>query len=112
MCLFCKIAAKEIPSSVVFENENIIAFNDINPQAPVHILIIPKKHIATFNDVTKEDLAVIGEIYSVIPEIAKMAGIAEEGYRVVGNCNKNGGQEVYHIHFHLMGGRKFLWPAG
>ncbi len=112
MCLFCKIAAKEIPAKIVYENDKVIAFHDINPQAPVHVLLIPKQHIATFNDITAENSSCLAEMYKVIPEITKELGISEDGYRIVGNCNKNGGQEVYHIHLHIMGGRKFQWPAG
>lgn len=112
MCIFCKIISKEIPAKIVYENEHVLAFNDINPQAPVHVLIIPKKRIETFNDINFENANVISEMYKAVSIIAKELKIDEEGYRVVGNCNKNGGQEVYHIHLHLMGGRKFLWPAG
>ena len=112
MCLFCKIASKEIPAKIVFENEKVMAFHDINPQAPVHLLLIPKLHVATFNDITAENSSYIAEMYNVIPQLTKELGISEEGYRIVGNCNKNGGQEVYHIHLHIMGGRKFQWPAG
>lgn len=112
MCIFCKIISKEISAKIVYENEHVLAFNDINPQAPVHVLIIPKKHIETFNDINFENANVISEMYKAVSIIAKELKIDEEGYRVVGNCNKNGGQEVYHIHLHLMGGRKFLWPAG
>ncbi len=112
MCLFCKIIAGEIPSKKVYEDDDIFAFEDINPTAPVHILVIPKKHIETLNDIKEEDEKLIGKIYTKISEIAKEKGIAEDGYRVISNCNKNGGQEVFHIHFHLLGGRKLLWPAG
>lgn len=112
MCLFCKIIDGEIPAKKVYEDDEIFAFEDINPTAPVHILVIPKKHIETLNDIKEKDEKLIGKIYTKIGEIAKEKGIAEDGYRVVANCNKDAGQEVFHIHFHLLGGRKFLWPAG
>ena len=105
-CIFCKIIDKEIPSTVVYEDKEILAFRDINPMAPVHILVIPKKHISNLNEIEKEDEAVIGKIYTVIKEIAKKEGIAEKGYRVVVNCGKDGGQEVGHLHFHIIGGKK------
>lgn len=111
-CLFCKIINGEIPSDKVYEDELVYAFNDISPTAPTHVLIIPKKHIATLNDVTEDDEKLIGHIYFVAEKIAKEKGIAEDGYRVVSNCNKNAGQTVFHIHFHLLGGREFGWPAG
>ncbi|BDU50435.1 histidine triad nucleotide-binding protein [Haliovirga abyssi] len=112
MCLFCKIVNKEIPAKIVYEDNNILAFEDINPKAPVHILVIPKKHIETLNDINNENSKIIGEIYAVIANLAKEKGISKTGYRVVANCNRDAGQEVFHIHFHLMGGRKFQWPAG
>ena len=111
-CLFCKIISKEIPSDCVFENENMYAFRDINPQAPVHILIIPKTHISTLNDVDDNHKLLVGEILLTSKMLAEKEGIAENGYRTVFNCNKNGGQEVYHIHLHLLGGRKMTWPPG
>ncbi len=111
-CLFCRIISKEIPSDCVFENENMYAFRDINPQAPVHILIIPKTHISTLNDVDDNHKLLVGEILLTSKMLAEKEGIAENGYRTVFNCNKNGGQEVYHIHLHLLGGRKMTWPPG
>ncbi|MGL5949879.1 MAG: histidine triad nucleotide-binding protein [Cetobacterium sp.] len=102
--IFTKIINREIPASIVFENENVIAFKDINPQAPVHILIVPKKEIATVNDITAEDAALIGNLYLAAAEIAIELSIAEDGYRLITNCNKFGGQEVFHLHIHLMGG--------
>ena len=111
-CLFCRIISKEIPSDCVFENENMYAFRDINPQAPVHILIIPKTHISTLNDVDDNHKLLVGEILLTSKLLAEKEGIAENGYRTVFNCNKNGGQEVYHIHLHLLGGRKMTWPPG
>jgi len=111
-CLFCKIISKEIPSDCVYENENIYAFRDINPQAPVHILIIPKTHISTINDVDDNQKLLVGEIFLTSKKLAEKEGIAENGYRTVFNCNKNGGQQVYHIHLHLLGGRQMIWPPG
>ena len=111
-CLFCKIIKGEIPSKKAYEDDNVYAFWDIAPTAPVHILVIPKKHIATLNDVNGENAEVIAKIYEAIPKIAKENGIAEDGYRVVSNCNATAGQTVFHIHFHLLGGRELTWPAG
>lgn len=111
-CLFCKIINREIPADIVYEDEHVLAFNDINPQAPTHMLIIPKTHIATLNDIEEADLALVGRLQYTAAKLAKEAGFAEEGYRVLMNCNEKGGQTVYHIHMHLMGGRRFTWPAG
>ena len=111
-CLFCKIIKGEIPSKKAYEDDNVYAFWDISPTAPVHILVIPKKHIATLNDITEENSQLISEIYEAIPKIAKENNIDEDGYRVVANCNKAAGQTVFHIHFHLIGGRDLAWPAG
>ncbi|WP_166243713.1 histidine triad nucleotide-binding protein [Paenibacillus turpanensis] len=105
-CIFCKIVEGTIPSKKVFENEYVVAFHDIQPAAPVHILIIPKKHIPTMNDVSDEDAAVIAEIFKAARTIAKEQGIAENGYRLINNCNADGGQVVYHLHIHLLGGEK------
>ncbi len=104
MCVFCKIVKGEIPAKVVYEDEKVMAFHDINPQAPVHVLVIPKEHIPTVNDLKEERKELIGHIFTVIKEIAKELGIAESGYRVLVNCNRDGGQEIYHLHFHLLGG--------
>jgi len=104
-CIFCKIASKELPANVVYEDEEIIAFKDINPAAPVHILIIPKKHVEKLTDIKKEDEAIIGRIYTVINDIAKSQGIDERGFRVIVNCGEEGGQVVQHLHFHLLGGK-------
>ena len=111
-CLFCKIIAGDIPADRVFENERILAFRDINPQAPIHILIIPKLHIPTLNDLQPEHSELTGELIRTASELAKMEGIAEAGYRTGFNCNDAGGQTVYHIHLHLLGGRTFAWPPG
>lgn len=105
-CLFCKIIKKEIPSTVVYEDDEILAFRDIHPVTPIHILVIPKKHITSLVELEKEDEAVIGKIYTVINEIAKKEGILEKGFRVIVNCGEDGGQEVKHLHFHLLGGKK------
>lgn len=107
-CIFCKLIEGAIPSKKVFENDRILAFHDIQPAAPVHILIIPKKHIATMNDVTDEDDEVIAEMFAVARQIAKEQGIAESGYRLVNNVNADGGQLVYHLHIHVLGERNFL----
>lgn len=104
-CIFCKIIKGEIPSQKVYEDDEILAFKDINPLAPVHILVIPKKHIETTNDLTEADEAVIGKIFTVIKKIAKENNL-KNGYRVINNCGEDGGQEVKHLHFHLIGGRK------
>lgn len=106
MCLFCKIVDKEIPSNIVAENENFLAFHDINPKAPIHILAIPKKHIDSFNDV---DAKTMSGITGFIKEIAKSTGVDESGYRVITNIGENGGQEVKHLHFHVLGGAKLKW---
>lgn len=111
-CLFCKIIAGEIPSKKVYEDDMVYAFFDIAPQAPCHIVIVPKVHIASANEITPENSAYVAHIFEVIPKIAKDLGFAENGYRVVNNCGEDGLQSVKHLHFHLMGGRKFSWPAG
>lgn len=112
MCLFCKILNNEIPSKKVYEDDDVYAFEDITPKAPVHILIIPKKHIETLNNIKEEDYKLIGKIYGAAAKIASEKGLSERGYRVVANCNADAGQTVFHIHFHLMGGREFAWPPG
>lgn len=111
-CLFCKIATKEIPATVVFEDDEIMAFRDIKPQAPTHLLVIPKKHIATINDSEESDAQLLGKIILQAKKLAKSEGIDEKGYRLVFNINSGGGQEVYHIHLHLLGGRQMTWPPG
>jgi histidine triad (HIT) family protein len=105
MCVFCKIVKGEIPAKVVYEDEKVMAFHDINPQAPIHILVIPKEHIPTVNDLNENHVELVGHIFQVIQKIAKEMGIAESGYRVLVNCNRDGGQEIYHLHFHLLGGK-------
>jgi len=111
-CLFCKIINKEIQAKTVYEDEKVLAFEDINPQAPIHILIIPKKHFANLNEMTEDDKEVVGHMFLVAGRIAKEKGVSENGYRAVFNTNKDAGQEVFHIHMHLLGGRKFAWPPG
>lgn len=107
--IFTKIINREIPASIVFENDEVIAFNDINPKAPVHILIVPKRPIPTINDAGDDDAVLLGKLVLVAKQIAKDKGIAESGYRLVFNCNADGGQEVFHIHLHLLGGKKLSW---
>lgn len=111
-CLFCKIASREIPSDIVYEDDQVLAFNDINPVAPHHVLIIPREHIATLNDLTEEHKFLTGHILHTAQHLAKQLGIAESGYRVVYNCNRGAGQAVFHIHLHLIGGRGLSWPPG
>ena len=110
-CIFCKIISGEIPTSKVFEDEKVVAFNDLNPQAPVHILIIPKKHISSLDDVKEQDKELLGHIQFVASMLAKKMNLID-GYRLVNNCGIDGGQTVLHLHYHLMGGRTFAWPAG
>ena len=111
-CIFCKMINGEIPCSKVFEDDKILAFNDISPEAPTHVLIIPKEHISSVNELNDNNIDVIGHIFLKAKEIANKLGIDKEGYRIVTNCGKNGGQTVDHIHYHLMGGRKLQWPPG
>ena len=108
--IFSKIINKEIHADILFENDKILAFRDISPQAPVHFLVIPKKEIRTINDINEEDKSLIGELFIVAKEIAKKEGISEKGYRTIFNCNEHGGQTVYHIHLHVLGGRQLEWP--
>ena len=111
-CLFCRIASGQIPSKKVYEDDEIVAFEDINPQAPVHLLLIPRKHTATLNDLAPEDDATVGRLHRVAAELARDRDLAERGYRVVLNCNAEAGQTVFHIHLHLLGGRRLEWPPG
>ena len=110
--IFSKIINKEIHADILFENDKILAFRDISPQSPVHFLVIPKKEIRTINDINEEDKSLIGELFIVAKEIAKKEGISEKGYRTIFNCNEHGGQTVYHIHLHVLGGRQLEWPPG
>ena len=111
-CLFCKIVSGDIPSTKVYETETVYAFRDIDPQAPQHIIIIPKEHIASANDVTEENSSVISEVFVAAAHIARIEGFADNGYRIVNNCGNDGGQTVGHIHFHLLAGRNLQWPPG
>ena len=109
-CIFCKIASKEIPSKVVYEDENIIAFDDINPQAPVHTLVVPKKHVSTIMEL--EDYDIVANVFKVIKKVAEIKNIDKDGFRVVVNHLSRGGQSVFHLHFHVLGGRQMLCPPG
>jgi len=109
-CLFCKILEGEIPAERVYEDDQVIAFRDINPQAPFHCLVIPRKHISTLNDIADEDREVVGHMIQAAAKIAKQEGFDQDGYRTVFNCNTHGGQTVYHIHLHLLGGKPMGWP--
>jgi histidine triad (HIT) family protein len=111
-CIFCKIANKEIPASIVFEDDRVVAFNDINPQAPIHILIIPREHVASLNNVSEEMKPILSHILLKARQIAKEKELEESGYRIVLNTGRDSGQEVLHIHFHLLGGRRMSWPPG
>lgn len=111
-CIFCKIIKGEIPSEKVYEDDKVLCFKDIEPGAPVHVLIIPKKHIDSINDITEEDTKLIAYIYLIAKQIAVKLGIANKGYRIVTNCGKEGGQTVPHVHFHMLGGRALKWPPG
>jgi len=111
-CLFCRIARKEIPAKVVYEDDRVMAFEDINPQAPAHTLVIPRQHFATLNDVGPGDEGLLGHMLIVARGIAKEKGLHEKGYRLVANTLESAGQSVFHIHVHLLGGRRFAWPPG
>ncbi len=111
-CLFCKIRDGDIPGDIVFEDDDVLAFNDVNPQAPLHILIIPKKHISTINDLDEDDEQLMGKLFSVAKKLAHEKGVSDEGYRLVTNCNAGAGQTVFHIHMHLLAGRAMSWPPG
>lgn len=111
-CLFCQMVRREITPDVVYENDDVLAFRDINPQAPTHILVIPKKHIVSLNDLSDDDAPLLGKMYLAAQHIAAEAGIAEAGYRTLVNCGDEGGQSVFHVHLHLLGGRQMTWPPG
>lgn len=111
-CLFCKMASGEITPDIVYENDRVLAFRDINPQAPVHVLVVPKRHITTLNDLQESDAALIGEMFLAARDVATQTGIADSGYRTVMNCNADAGQSVWHIHLHVLGGRRMDWPPG
>lgn len=111
-CLFCKMASGEIKPDMVLETKELIAFRDINPQAPLHVLVVPRKHITTLNDTIEPDAILVGKMTLAAQEIARNAGVDGSGYRLVMNCNADGGQSVYHIHMHVLGGRQLKWPPG
>ncbi|RJQ21062.1 MAG: histidine triad nucleotide-binding protein [Nitrospiraceae bacterium] len=111
-CLFCKIIERKIPAKIVYEDEHVLAFEDVNPQAPVHILVIPKKHISTSLEITSDDNELLGLMYQAANKIARDRNVAERGFRLVMNCNREAGQTVFHIHLHLLGGRILHWPPG
>ncbi len=111
-CLFCKIVSREIPGSIVYEDDCVLAFNDINPQAPTHVLIVPKRHIDTLNELQADDDQLVGELVRRAAVIAKERGISASGFRTVFNTNREAGQTVFHIHLHLLGGRSMAWPPG
>ncbi len=111
-CIFCKIINKEIKSEIVYEDDVMVVFRDINPQAPLHLLLVPKKHIQSVNDIDKNDKDLIGQIFVVAKELAKKFNVDKDGYRIVVNTGSNAGQAVLHIHFHFLAGRQFSWPPG
>ena len=111
-CLFCKIVKGEIPATLVYQDDRLVAFNDINPQAPTHVLVVPRRHIATLNDLTADDDQIVGEMVRRAGAIAKERGLSAGGYRTVFNTNRDAGQTVFHIHLHMLGGRAMHWPPG
>tara|TARA_B000000441_G_C21389354_1_gene148484 strand:+ start:99 stop:452 length:354 start_codon:yes stop_codon:yes gene_type:complete len=110
--IFTKIINKEIPVDILFEDDDVLAFRDINPQAPIHFLVIPKKEIKTLNDIEEDDKDLIGKLFIIAKQLAKSEGISDNGYRTIFNCNEHGAQTVYHIHLHVLGGRQMTWPPG
>lgn len=111
-CLFCKMVSGEITPDTVYEDDDVLAFRDINPQAPTHVLVIPKRHIATLNDLDPGSAELIGKMTLTAAKVARQEGFSEQGYRTIMNCNADGGQAVFHIHLHLLGGRAMAWPPG
>ncbi len=111
-CIFCKIIAGDIPAEIIYQNDDVLAFRDLNPQAPLHVLVIPKKHIATINDMTAGDAELVGKLYLAAQTIARQEGVADDGYRTVMNCNELAGQTVFHMHLHVLAGRAMNWPPG
>lgn len=111
-CLFCKILDGEIPAELIYESDTAVAFRDVNPQAPTHVLVIPRKHISTINDIEQDDQEIIGSLYTAAQEVAAKEGVADNGYRTVMNCGEGAGQTVFHIHLHVLGGRQMGWPPG
>lgn len=111
-CIFCKIISGEIPSKKLYEDDKVYAFYDINPEAPVHFLVIPKEHIESANTLNTENINIVAHIFTVINKLTKELNISDKGYRIVNNCGEDGGQTVHHIHFHVLGGRNLQWPPG
>lgn len=111
-CIFCKIVSGDIPAEIVYQNDHVVAFRDLDPQAPTHILVIPRTHIATLDDLEGKDAETVGQMVLAAAEIARQEGFSKDGYRTVLNCNNDGGQTVFHIHLHLLGGRRMNWPPG
>ena len=111
-CVFCKIANGEIPTELVYEDEDVVAFNDLNPQAPTHVLVIPRTHVATLNELAPEQTDLVARLYRAAIDVAGRLGVADDGYRTVVNCNEQAGQSVFHIHLHLLAGRRMSWPPG
>jgi len=111
-CIFCRIAEGSVKSRIVYSDDTIVCFHDLQPQAPVHVLIIPRKHISHLLDLSAEDLGLMGHLIATIPQIAGILGLKDKGFRIVNNCLEMAGQSVFHIHFHLLGGRSFRWPPG
>ncbi|MCG5509383.1 histidine triad nucleotide-binding protein [Ectothiorhodospira lacustris] len=111
-CIFCKIADGKIPADIVYQDDRVVAFRDLNPQAPLHVLVIPRQHFDTIADMAQADMALVGHMQWVGLEVARQAGVVEDGFRTVINCNADGGQSVYHLHMHVLGGRQMAWPPG
>jgi histidine triad (HIT) family protein len=111
-CLFCRIAAGDIPGTILFQDDSLVAFKDVDPQAPMHVLIVPRKHIASLNDLTSADDGLVGSMFRLAASLAKKHGYHESGYRTVFNTNRDGGQSVFHVHLHLLAGRSLTWPPG
>jgi histidine triad (HIT) family protein len=111
-CIFCKIAAGKIPADIVYQNDNVVVFKDLSPQAPVHLLAIPRQHISTINDLKASDANSMGQLFLAAKEVASDAGLGESGYRTVMNCGEGAGQSVFHVHLHILGGRALTWPPG
>ena len=111
-CIFCKIASKSIPSKLIYEDDQIVAFDDLQPQAPVHSLVIPKRHVASVHELGEMDQPLLGRLLLICTTVAKLKGLIESGYRVVTNTGRDGGQTVFHLHFHVIGGRRMTWPPG
>ncbi len=111
-CIFCKIANKKLPSDIIYEDDKVVAFNDVNPQSPIHFLVIPKEHISSANHLNEENVSIVSHIFLVINKLVKERGLGKKGYRIINNCGELGGQTVNHIHFHVLSGRQLKWPPG